>query len=205
MRYKPGHREEARARILSAVGKGFRKRGYEGIGVDGLAKEAGVTSGAFYGHFPSKEEAFREAVVYGLKEVHDAVVHLQKEHGADWIGVFIDFYLSAKRTCDLTEACALQALTSEVARSNKTVRTTYQVELMKVIEAVAQGLPSGSISEKTNRAVAMLALLSGGVTMARALADEALAAQAAEGIRSAALVIAADNLSPRESIASPCG
>lgn len=194
MRYKPGYREESRARILSAVGRGFRKRGYEGIGVDGLAKEAGVTSGAFYGHFPSKEEAFREVVVYGLREVHDAVVHLQKEHGANWIGVFVDFYLSTKRTCDLAEACALQALTSEVARSNKTVRTTYQIELVKVIEVIAQGLPSGSVSEKANRAVALLALLSGGVTMARALADEALAAQIAEGIRSAALAIVGDKM-----------
>lgn len=194
MRYKPGHREESKARILSALGRGFRKCGYEGIGVDGLAKEAGVTSGAFYGHFPSKEEAFRETIAYGLREVHDAVVHLQKEHGADWIGVFVDFYLSTKRTCDLAEACALQALTSEVARSTEAVRTTYQAELMKVIEAVAQGLPSGSTTEKANRAVALLALLSGGVTMARALADEALAAQTAEGIRSAALAIAVNKM-----------
>lgn len=136
------------------------------------------------------EEAFREAVVYGLREMHDAVVHFQKTHGAQWIEVFIDFYLSAKRTCDLTEACALQALTSEVGRSNKTVRATYQDELMKVIEVVAQGLPSGNATAKADRATALLALLSGGVTMARALADEELAAQTAKGIRSAALAIA---------------
>lgn len=47
MRYKPGHREESRAKILDAVGRGFRKHGYGGIGVDGLAKEAGVTSNDF--------------------------------------------------------------------------------------------------------------------------------------------------------------
>lgn len=190
MRYKPGHREESRGRILSAMGRGFRKRGYEGIGVDGLAKEAGVTSGAFYGHFPSKEEAFKEAVIHGLKELREGVEHFQSEHGSRWIETFIDFYLGTKRTCDLAEACALQALTSEVARSNETVRANYQAELTKVIEVVAKGLPQGTTVERFNRAWALLSLLSGGVTIARALADDSLAAQAAKGLRSAALAIA---------------
>lgn len=190
MRYKPGHREESRVRILSAMGRGFRKRGYEGIGVDGLAKEAGVTSGAFYGHFPSKEEAFKEAVIYGLKELHEGVEHLQAEYGSRWIEVFIDFYLGTKRTCDLAEACALQALTSEVARSNEAIRTNYQTELMKVIDAVAKGLTQVTVEEQRHRAWALLSLLSGGVTIARALADEALADEAAEGLRGVALAIA---------------
>ena len=193
MRYKPGHREESRMRLLSAAGRGFRKHGYEGIGVDGLAKEAGVTSGAFYGHFPSKEDAFKETVVYGLRELHDAVEGLQAEYGADWIEVFVDFYLGTKRTCDLAEGCALQTLPHEVARSSGEVCKTYQAELVKVIEAVAKGLPQRTISERRNRAWSLLSLLSGGVTITRALADEELAAKAAKGLRSAALAIAQDN------------
>lgn len=193
MRYKPGHREESRMRLLSAVGRGFRKHGYEGIGVDGLAKEAGVTSGAFYGHFLSKEDAFKEAVVYGLNELRDGVEQLQAEYGADWIGVFVDFYLGTKRTCDLAESCALQTLPHEVARSSEEVCKTYQVELVKVIEAVAKGLPQGTISERRNRAWALLSLLSGGVTITRALANEDLAAKAAKNLRSAALAIARDD------------
>ena len=48
MRYGPGLKQEARTKILDAAGRGFRRLGFGGIGVDGLAKEAGVTSGAFY-------------------------------------------------------------------------------------------------------------------------------------------------------------
>lgn len=193
MRYKPGHREESKERILSAAGRGFRRHGYEGIGVDGLAKEAGVTSGAFYGHFSSKEEAFKEAVIYGLDELRKGVEYLQAEHGSRWVEHFIDFYLGPRRTCDLAEACALQALTSEVARSNEAVRATYQAELAKVIEVVAQGLPHETTAEKNHRAWALLSILSGGVSIARALADEELAAVAAQGIRSAALSISGQN------------
>lgn len=188
-RYKSDHKEQTRERIISAAGRCFRKGGYSGIGVDGLAKEAGVTSGAFYGHFPSKEDAFKEAVIVGLRELHDGVQLLQKEHGAHWVSVFVDFYLGAKRTCDLAEACASQALTSEVARSNKTVRTIYQVEMMKVIDLIAQGFPPATTNENVDRAWALLSLLSGGVTMTRALADEELAERVAHGVRSAALAI----------------
>jgi TetR/AcrR family transcriptional repressor of nem operon len=186
-RYKTDHKEQTRERIISAAGRCFRKGGYSGIGVDGLAKEAGVTSGAFYGHFPSKEEAFKETIVAGLREVYEAVLQLQAEHGEGWSRVFIDFYLSTRRTCDLAEACALQALTSEVARSNMSVRTAYQGELLKVVDAVAQGLPGGVGDENTSRAWALLALLSGGVTMARALADQDLSDQVAEQIRTSAI------------------
>lgn len=109
-RYAPGHKQEAKARILAAVGRGFRKRGYGGIGVDGLAKEADVTSGALYGHFRSKEDAFKEAVVAGIDELAAAIVALRAEHGANWIETFVDFYLGQKRVCDLGESCALQSL-----------------------------------------------------------------------------------------------
>jgi len=188
-RYKADHKEQTRERIVSAAGRCFRKGGYSGIGVDGLAKEAGVTSGAFYGHFPSKEEAFKEIVIAGLREMHMAVLQLQAEQGERWIRVFIDFYLSTRRTCDLAEACALQALTSEVSRSDLAVRTIYQDELSKIINVIAQGLPMGITNENINRAWALLALLSGGVTMARALANDELSAQVAEGVRAAALAV----------------
>ena len=108
-RYAPGHKQEAKAQILAAVGRGFRKRGYGGIGVDGLAKEADVTSGALYGHFRSKEDAFKEAVVAGIDELAAAIVALRAEHGANWIETFVDFYLGQKRVCDLGESCALRS------------------------------------------------------------------------------------------------
>ena len=66
MRHKGVNKEETHQRMLEAVGCGFRDRGYAGIGVDGLAKTAGVTSGAFYAHFGSKGEAFDVALAAGL-------------------------------------------------------------------------------------------------------------------------------------------
>lgn len=189
MRYGPGHKDEARSRILNAAGRGFRRLGFGGIGVDGLAKEAGVTSGAFYGHFPSKAEAFRAAAVAGLVQLREAIEDLRASEGEDWLAAFVDFYMSVRRTCDLSESCALQSLTPEVARADHGTRTAYEAELLKVAEAVAQGLPNGPLAARRKTAWAILAMLSGGVSLARSAADPRTGAQIAAGIKSAVIAL----------------
>jgi TetR/AcrR family transcriptional repressor of nem operon len=190
MRYGPGHKDEARSRILNAAGRGFRRLGFGGIGVDGLAKEAGVTSGAFYGHFPSKAEAFKAAAVAGLVQLREAIEDLRAREGEDWLATFVDFYMSVRRTCDLSESCALQSLTPEVARADHGTRTAYEAELLRVAEAVAQGLPNGPLPARRKTAWAILAMLSGGVSLARSAADPRTGAQIATGIKSAVMALA---------------
>jgi AcrR family transcriptional regulator len=190
MRYGSGHKDEARSRILNAAGRGFRRLGFGGIGVDGLAKEAGVTSGAFYGHFPSKAEAFKAAAVAGLVQLREAIEDLRAREGEDWLATFVDFYMSVRRTCDLGESCALQSLTPEVARADHGTRTAYEAELLKVAEAVAQGLPNGPLPARRKTAWAILAMLSGGVSLARSAADPRTGAQIATGIKSAVMAMA---------------
>ncbi|MBR0716341.1 TetR/AcrR family transcriptional regulator [Bradyrhizobium liaoningense] len=187
MRYKAGHKEEARARMVAAAGRGFRRLGFGGIGVDGLAKEAEVTSGAFYGHFSSKGEAFEAALVAGLQELRVGVETLRTEHGVKWIEVFVDFYLGQKRVCELGSSCALQSLTSEVQRADAGIKIIYEAEIEGVVNAVADGLPGRSRKDKRARAWALLAILSGGVTMARAVADKDVSAAIASACRVAAL------------------
>ena len=191
MRYKPGHKEESRTRILEAAGRGFRRHGLGGVGVDGLAREAGVTSGAFYVHFPSKSAAFEEAAVAGLDQLLAGIDALKGERGATWIESFVDYYLGFKRTCDLDDACGLQALTPEVIRSDVAVRSRYQQSLTRIVESVAQGLLARKgVPSTTERAWALLALLSGGVTLARSVADKALSEEVAIALKKVALAVA---------------
>ncbi|RQS72022.1 TetR/AcrR family transcriptional regulator [Burkholderia sp. Bp8963] len=185
MRYKAGHKEEARSRILDAAGRGFRRLGFGGIGVDGLAKEAGVTSGAFYGHFPSKADAFKAAAVAGLVQLREAIEHLRDSEGDAWLGTFVDFYMSVRRTCELGESCALQSLTPEVARAGDDTKTAYEAELLAIVDAVALGLPDGTLAARRKTAWAILSILSGGVSIARSTADPKTGAQIAAGIKDA--------------------
>ena len=171
MRYAPSHKETARTKILHAVGRGFRSQGYNGIGVDGLAKEADVTSGAFYGHFSSKADAFQAAAVAGLVELREAIETLRAKEGDRWLGKFAEFYMGFKRTCDLKDSCALQSLTPEVARAGKETKSAYEAEMLQLIEAIADGLPKGTLGARRKTSWVILALLSGGVTLARASHD----------------------------------
>jgi TetR/AcrR family transcriptional regulator, transcriptional repressor for nem operon len=192
MRYGPGHKEEARTKILSAAGRGFRRLGYGGIGIDGLAKEAGVTSGAFYGHFPSKAEAFKAAALAGLVELREGIEHLRAKEGDAWLGEFADFYMSVRRTCDLGESCALQSMTPEVARADRDTKAAYEAEMLKVVEAVAEGLKPGTLPARRKKAWAILSLLSGGVTLARSAEDAKVGTQIASAVKSTVLVVAGD-------------
>lgn len=183
VRYKQDQKERTREKIITAAGRCFRKNGYSGIGVDGLAKEAGVTSGAFYGHFDSKQSAFEAAIVAGLNGVEMVIIRLQQQYGETWWTEFANIYMHQKRTCDLTESCALQSLTPEVGRSDEAIRRVFESELLKIIDLANRGstLPSGQGgNEKT---WANLALLIGGVTLARAVNDEKLANEIAWAIQ----------------------
>lgn len=193
MAHRAGKKEEGRARILASAGRGFRSRGFGGSGVDGLAKDADVTSGAFYAHFKSKAAAFREAVVVGLDDLRRGVGQAREQMGSNWRAWFIDFYLGERRTCDIAESCALQSLSSEVARADDETRQAYETELGSIIEAVAAGL-EGKPTARREEATALLALLVGGVTLARAVKDPALSDEIAAAVRKAALDLGVESL-----------
>src|SRR5262245_5434686 len=160
-------------------------------GIDGLTKAAGVTNGAFYGHFNSKSDAFRTAVLTGLDELRLGIMELKTSRGKRWLKAFIDFYLGPKRTCDLGQSCALPSLSAEVMRGDAETRNAYGAELQRIIWEVALGLPAGTTKERDDAAIALLALLSGGVTLARAVPDPALADRIAQAVGRVAVAITA--------------
>lgn len=174
-------------RIVDAAGRGFRKGGFGGIGVDGLAKEAGVTSGAFYVHFESKTAAFQEAVTRGLVDLKDGVIYFQTEHGRAWWPEFVRFYLGAKRSCDLSESCSLQSLSPEVARSDAASRAAFEAGLRDVADAIVAGPVSAGAPRDVASALAALAALVGAVTLARAVGNPEFATQIADAASGALL------------------
>ena len=186
MGHPQGKKEESRARILAGAARAFRSFGFGGSGVDGLAKASGVTSGAFYGHFSSKADAFREVVVSGMRDLETAIRSLRDEAGPKWVDRFIEFYLGEKRTCALGESCALQSLTGEVERSSAETREAYEAELRAVIDATAEGVDAPTRDARRKQAITLLVLLAGGVTLARAVRDPALAAEITSAVRAAA-------------------
>ena len=143
---------QTRQRILEAAGRGFRKGGFGGVGVDGLAKEAGVTSGAFYVHFGSKAQAFSESVVYGMTVLKDGVLQQcdsPRELFTKPVNLFVAGFIGSPAMnlvpAQLTnEGATFQSLTLSVPPELRTAVTTGQVTIGFRPEAV-QIVPSGGL------------------------------------------------------------
>lgn len=173
---------QTRERILAAAGTSFRRSGFGGVGVDGLAKAAGVTSGAFYVHFGSKQQAFSAAVEHGLADLDAGVRYFQQTFAGEWWARFVRFYLTDKRRCDLGESCSLQSLSPEVARAGEAERAVFEAGLLAVAQTVVDGPTSIGKPQSLETALAALAMLVGAVSLGRAMATEAAADQVAEAI-----------------------
>ncbi|NQZ53704.1 MAG: TetR/AcrR family transcriptional regulator [Piscirickettsiaceae bacterium] len=184
---KVSKRQETRKRIINAASQGFRSNGYAGIGVDSIAKEAGVTSGAFYAHLGSKDGAFEAALSVGLDEVIAAIPEFQLQHGKKWIVAFTDYYLGQAHRDNLSCGCAMTTLSPEVVRTKPELHEIYEEKMIEIVELMAQGLIGNSHEECLFKAWAVLGILIGGLTMARAVASIKTADQIAISITKAAV------------------
>ncbi len=183
-------KKETRQRMLSAATRSFRAHGYSGVGVDGIAKAAGVTSGAFYAHFGSKDGAFAAALAVGLDEVVEGISKFQKDFGSNWVQAFADYYLGRAHRDDLACGCAMTTLSPEVVRRDPETHAAYEAKMVKIAALIAEGLNGGSEEERNARAWAMLAVLIGGLTVARAAESPKLAEEIATAVRDAAVAAA---------------
>jgi len=191
---KSGTQDERRARtherVLHAASRQFRRHGYAGAGVAALAKAAGVTTGALYDHFGSKDAAFAAALEAGLDEVIVGVPRFQAEHGAEWLAAFTDYYLGRPHRDDRETGCAMAALTPEVTRTETDMRARFEAKMHSVAALVADGLdPSLSAETRLARAWAILSALIGAVNLSRAMADQSVADAVAAATRTLVLAI----------------
>ncbi|TYC64088.1 TetR/AcrR family transcriptional regulator [Stappia sp. BW2] len=195
MRYSAEHKEKTRAKVVSAAGQVFREEGYGGAGIDALTKAAGVTNGAFYGHFKSKGAAFRTAVLAGLEDLRVGIAAVKAEHTSGWLKAFVDYYMGYKRTCAMGDGCALPLLSADVMRSDEDTKQAYTEELERIAAEIASGLSTDNSSGRTpdDQALLLLSLLTGGVTLARAVADPGMSEKIAKLVTHEALRLTGDN------------
>jgi AcrR family transcriptional regulator len=190
MAQSPTKKEQTRARILDAASQSFRSSGYAGTGVDGIAKAAGVTSGAFYAHFGSKDGAFEAALATGMNEVIESVPKFQTEFGTDWVGAFADYYLGTAHRGDLARGCAMTTLSPEIVRADPKMRSTYEAKMSEIVGLIANGLEGGAEDVRRAKGWAMLSTLIGGLTLSRAVSNPNEVNAIAASARTAALVAA---------------
>lgn len=171
MRYKAGHKEEAREKVLEAAGKRLKRSGLNGVGIDGLMAEAGLTSGAFYTHFSSKDQLFEEVMARGLERMRDRLIIRSEAGKPNWLYEYGKAYLNLKQCYNYEDGCVLPALTADAARAGDGVREAYTKGMAEVAEICARGAVGETEDERMANAWRFLSIIVGAVTVARAMPE----------------------------------
>lgn len=169
-------REEAqrnRERIVEAAARRFRERGFEGIGVADLMKEAGLTHGGFYGHFESKEQLMAEAAAHAMERSKDLWSRRAAAARDDPMAAIARLYLTPRHRDDPGNGCVMAALAADAARQGPAVRGALAGGLRKSFDFLAGLVKGGTPAARRRKAIATYASWVGALILARAAADDA--------------------------------
>ncbi|WP_406813515.1 TetR/AcrR family transcriptional regulator [Mycobacterium sp. M23085] len=175
MRYPADQKAKARAALLRAGTRSMKVAGFNGIGVDGLAAAADVTSGAFYSNFASKEamlEAIIDAAV-GEPFLSDTESGSKAERRSK-LKSFVAEYLSAYHVENPGDGCVMPTLSADVARAGASTRDAYEHKITALARRVAEVLDG---ADRERRAWSVVALMVGAVSISRAMSDPAAQAE----------------------------
>lgn len=172
-RYSPEHKEATRRRMIEAAGRRFKSDGIDGSGIATLVADAGLTNGAFYGHFSSKDDLVATVVAQQLADQVAVVNSLPA--GLDSVDAFLREYLSPAHRDDLAGGCPSAALLDEIGRCDLTVREAYTDGASAMIQAIERHLDDGDPARTRERAIGLFGLLVGSLQAARAVTDPELA------------------------------
>jgi TetR/AcrR family transcriptional repressor of nem operon len=171
-RYGPEHKEATRARMLESAARRFKSDGLDGAGIATLVADAGLTNGAFYGHFASKDDLIASVVAQQLAEQTATVAALPP--GPASVEMFVAAYLSPAHRDDVAGGCPSAALLDEIGRRDDAIREAYTEGARSLITAIAQHLDTGDEQDAQDRAIALFTLVVGSLQTARAVTDREL-------------------------------
>lgn len=190
MRFEKGHKERTRKQVLDVASRRFRKDGIAASGIAGIMAEAGLTNGAFYLHFESKDALVREALANALAHQQD-ILDQQPGDARDIEGA-IRAYLNRSHVVECDVGCPSAALLPEIGRQPSLTRETYEAGLRSYISVLASYLPDTRSSRTQQRAMAIFGLMVGTLQIARSVNDRELSDRILEGGVDAALRLAKD-------------
>lgn len=191
MRYEKGHKELAKAHILDVASKRFRKEGVAAVGIATVMSDAGLTNGAFYNHFDSKEALVREMLAATMDKRRENTLQLIQADGAG-IEAAIRNYLSAAHRDNPDCGCPSASLMGEIGRHPVETRALYTGRIKEFVDLFGADFKHPDEATRRQQATALFALLVGTVQLARAVSDEAMSNAILEGGLQTALSLLAN-------------
>lgn len=168
-------KEASHERIVQAAARAIRRSGYDGTGVADIMKEAGLTHGAFYAHFESREAMLAEAADRAGAESNAFAANvIAAAPPAKALQALLEAYLSKAHLAAIETGCPVSALGSEMPRQSPEVRHAATRRIKEMIDLVARQSPDWGQAGAHERALVTVATLVGTLVLARAVDDAAL-------------------------------
>ena len=168
-------KEASHERIVDAAARAIRRSGYDGTGVADIMKEAGLTHGAFYAHFESREAMLVEAVDRAgaqANAVASSVIASVPPEEA--LQAMMQVYLSKEHIAGIESGCPISALGSEMPRQSDEVRRAATLRIKEMIDLVARQFPDWGQPAAHERALVTVSTMVDTLILARAVNDSAL-------------------------------
>jgi TetR/AcrR family transcriptional repressor of nem operon len=160
--------EKNRQNVVRTAARQFRKHGYDGIGIAGLMKAAGMTQGGFYKQFKNKEALECEATELALRE------NLQSWTKAidgreDPIASLKYWYLTPEHLGAVDVGCTYAALAAEATRDRPALQAVFTEAINRQVETLAMEL--GDDANRREKAIQAMAQIVGSLILARSVDD----------------------------------
>ena len=147
MRYDAAHKAQSRAKILEAARARFRRHGFAGASIDQVMSDAGLTRGAFYAHFASKDALIAEvlAIEAGLvRNLQDAAA---SENPQEAVLAALAHYLDPAEREDVAFGCPLVAHPTDVTRGKEAHREAYGARIEGLLRALEPVMSAPAATE----------------------------------------------------------
>ena len=188
--YGKEYKQATRRRIIETAGSRLKRDGIDGSGVARLMADAGLTNGAFYAHFASKDDLVATALADQLREQRASFS--ERAPGRAGVEQYVREYLSVQHRDNPADGCPSAALLDEIGRCTDATRQAYTDGLLAVIDDVAGRLAPHDPQSARAKTLSVFALMAGTLQLSRALADRQLADEVLnQGIQNALALLGA--------------
>ena len=175
MRYSKNQKQATRQRMLEAAGRRLKQDGIDGAGVATLMSDAGLTNGAFYAHFTSKEDLVAHVLADQLRAQRRSFDAQPSDPAG--LEAFIRSYLSPQHRDQCAEGCPTAALLEEIVRRPPATKQVFTDELLGIADDIAARLDPADAGAARTHALTLFGMMIGTLQLARALTDRDLSDQ----------------------------
>jgi len=171
MPYTKEHKEKTRNKILQSAFQLFTAKGFDGVTVNELMENCGLTRGAFYAHFSGKSVLYNESLKFAASSSKLSELKPNNISDKAWLGQLLDGYLSLEHVNGI-RPCPLAFLATDIVTQDQEAKETY-TRVYERMNKTIMAYTKTSYSCHQSNVFSVTAMIIGAVAISRTLENQA--------------------------------